>query len=377
MDRSLEQVARELEALLTQAQAAVTQAADSKMLEEARVQFLGRKGKLAARFSLLGGDESLSREEKAQLGQKLNAAKRQMEEAFARRLAELGERPALTTEDPTLPGIAPRLGRMHPVTQTIDQTLKIFKDLGFSAVEGPEVETEHYNFEALNIPPEHPSRENFDTFYLKATAAPSEKETSPRPAGQRLLLRSHTSPVQIRFMESHAPPFKIVVPGAVYRPDAVDASHSFQFHQVEGLAVGKGLSFGDLKGVLSAWALGIFGKEARLRFRPHYFPFTEPSAEADLACVFCQASSGGCRVAAARGSGTTKPSCRVCGGKGWLEILGCGMVHPAVFEAVGYPVGTVGFAFGMGVERIAMLRHGIEDIRLFFENDLRFLRQFP
>ena len=185
------------------------------------------------------------------------------------------------------------------------------------------------------------------------------KKAGGEPDTTRYLLRSHTSPVQVRFMEQHKPPFQIVVPGRVFRPDAVDASHSFQFHQVEGLAVGVGLTFGDLKGVLTTWARGMFGNEIRLRLRPHYFPFTEPSAEVDLSCTFCRSKG-----------------CRVCGQKGWLEILGCGMVHPAVFKAVGYLPGTVGFAFGMGVERIAMLKYGIEDIRLFFENDARFLQPF-
>jgi len=273
------------------------------------------------------------------------------------------------TEDLTLPGHPPAVGRLHPITQTIQEILSLFRDLGFSVVEGPEIETEFYNFEALNIPADHPSRESFDTFYLKTTPEVGLRpasDTGLRPesnaqrAETRYLLRSHTSPVQVRFMEKHQPPFQIVVPGRVYRPDAVDASHCFQFHQVEGLTVGPGITFGDLKGVLIAWARGMFGERATLRFRPHYFPFTEPSAEADLSCIFCS------------GKG-----CRVCGGKGWLEILGCGMVHPNVFKVAGYLPGTVGFAFGMGVERIAMLKYGIEDIRLFFENDLRFLTQFP
>ncbi len=273
--------------------------------------------------------------------------KQAIEEGLARRQREAASAPAAgQAADWTLPGHPAGVGRLHPITQTIREITALFRPLGFSVVQGPEMETEYHNFEALNIPPEHPSRESFDTFYLEGDAG--------------WLLRSHTSPVQIRFMQRNPPPFRILVPGRVYRPDAVDASHSFQFHQVEGLAVAPGLTFGDLKGVLLAWARGMFGAPARLRFRPHYFPFTEPSAEADLACIFCE------------GKG-----CRVCGQKGWLEILGCGMVHPEVFRAVGYVPGTVGFAFGMGVERIAMLRYGIEDIRLFFENDRRFLAQFP
>lgn len=327
------------------ARRALAEAVDAPAVEAVRVKFLGRRGELASQFSILRSP-TLSSEERGRLGKKLNAVKQGLEELLLERQAAQNAPHAAqpSSLDLTLPGYLPAVGRLHPITQTISQIVGIFHSLGFFVVDGPEVETERYNFEALNIPPDHPSRENFDTFYL---------------AEDRLLLRSHTSPVQIRFMERNRPPFQIVVPGRVFRPDAVDASHCFQFHQVEGLAVGPGITFGDLKGVLMTWALGMFGQSARLRFRPHYFPFTEPSAEVDLACSFCQ------------GKG-----CRVCGQKGWLEILGCGMVHPQVFRAVDYAPGTVGFAFGMGVERIAMLLHGIEDIRLFFENDLRFLRQF-
>lgn len=345
----VDELEKELETLQAQAARALEQAQEPGALEEIRVKVLGRRGSLSGFFAQLKG-EALSPEDKARLGKKLNAVKQALETSLEDRRRQVGlarDRPAQGL-DLTLPGIRPQVGRLHPVTQTILQIVEIFRSLGFSVLEGPEAETEHYNFEALNIPPDHPSRENFDTFYLDT------------PAPSRWLLRSHTSPVQIRFMESHRPPFQIVVPGRVFRPDAVDASHCFQFHQVEGLAVGSGLTFADLKGVLIAWARGLFGESARLRFRPHYFPFTEPSAEVDLSCIFCGAKG-----------------CRVCGRKGWLEILGCGMVHPAVFKAVGLSPGTVGFAFGMGVERIAMLRYGIEDIRLFFENDLRFLEQFP
>lgn len=343
---SVEERERELDSLLQSASRALAEAPDAEALEALRVRYLGRSGELVNQFSVLR-EGTLAGEQKQRMGRKLNAVKQALEEALAARRAQLAgtARRAAAGPDLSLPGWAPRIGRHHPITQTIQRIVEIFHSLGFSVVDGPEIETEHNNFEALNIPPDHPSRENFDTFYL-------EKDN--------LLLRSHTSPVQIRFMESHPPPFQIVVPGRVFRPDAVDASHCFQFHQVEGLSVAPGTTFGDLKGVLAAWAQGMFGPSARLRFRPHYFPFTEPSAEADLACIFCE------------GKG-----CRVCGQKGWLEILGCGMVHPEVFRAVGYPAGTVGFAFGMGVERIAMLTNGIEDIRFFFENDLRFLRQFP
>ena len=339
----------ELDSLLSDALQVVSEAKDAAEAETARVKYLGRNGVLTQRFAAMR-DPALSAEEKAALGRKLNEVKQRLEEALSQKASSLrpsGPRPKFPA-DLTLPGHLPEAGRLHPITQTIDRILAIFRSLGFSPVQGPEVETEFNNFEALNIPAEHPSRENFDTFYLK---------TGGKSAA---LLRSHTSPVQIRFMQKHQPPFQVVVPGRVFRPDAVDATHCFQFHQVEGLAVGPGLTFGDLKGVLAAWAQGMFGSSARLRFRPHHFPFTEPSAEADLSCIFCE------------GKG-----CRVCGKKGWLEILGCGLVHPEVFKAVGYLPGTRGFAFGMGVERIAMLLHGVEDIRLFYENDLRFLRQFP
>lgn len=343
---SIEERERELDSLLESAVRALAEAADADTVEAVRVRYLGRSGELVNQFSVMR-EGSLSAEQKQRLGRKLNAVKQALEESFSARRAQPGTLPAGAGApvDLSLPGHLPRIGRHHPLTQTLQRIVEIFRSFGFSVVDGPEIETEHNNFEALNIPPEHPSRENFDTFYLEK---------------QDLLLRSHTSPVQIRFMEQHPPPLRIIVPGRVYRPDAVDATHCFQFHQVEGLAVAPGTTFGDLKGVLVAWAEGMFGSSARLRFRPHHFPFTEPSAEGDLACIFCE------------GKG-----CRVCGQKGWLEILGCGMVHPEVFRAVGYPPGTVGFAFGMGVERIAMLLNGIEDIRFFFENDLRFLRQFP
>ena len=338
-----------LDSLLEVALRTLSEAAEPAAVEAVRIRYLGRRGELTERFSALA-DPSLSNEEKVRLGRRLNAVKQTLEKALSERETVLGPQGTgrRTAFDLTLPGHAPQMGRLHPITQTIDRILAIFRSLGFAVVLGPEVETEYYNFEALNIPADHPSRENFDTFYLE-----SEAQTG-------VLLRSHTSPVQVRFMEKHRPPFQIVVPGRVFRPDAVDATHSFQFHQVEGLAVGPELTFGDLKGVLIAWAQGMFGSSARLRFRPHHFPFTEPSAEGDLSCIFCEAKG-----------------CRVCGHKGWLEILGCGMVHPHVFKAVGYLPGTLGFAFGMGVERIAMLLHGIEDIRFFFENDARFLQQFP
>jgi phenylalanyl-tRNA synthetase alpha chain len=245
-----------------------------------------------------------------------------------------------------MPGISQDLGRLHPVTQIMDKICNIFIQMGFQVVEGPQIENEYNNFTGLNIPLEHPSRDAFDTFYLKDTS--------------RLLLRSHTSPVQIRVMKSKKPPLAIIVPGRVYRPDATDASHLFMFHQIEGFMVDKNIKFSDLKGVLEVFTKGVFGEDIKMRFRPHFFPFTEPSAEVDISCTIC------------KGQG-----CPSCGKKGWLEILGSGMIHPHVLKNVGYdPEKYTGFAFGMGVERIAYLKYGIKDIRLFFENDLRFLRQF-
>ena len=245
--------------------------------------------------------------------------------------------------DVTVPGRLPPPGRLHPITQTAVEVCRIFNWLGFETVEGPEVELDYYNFEALNIPKDHPARDMQDTFYIS----------------EEVVLRTHTSPIQVRTMEKRKPPVRIIAPGRTYRRDS-DVTHTPMFHQVEGLMVGKGISFGDLKGILTTFVHQMFGPEVGLRFRPSFFPFTEPSAEVDIGCVIC------------RGGG-----CRVCKGTGWLEILGSGMVDPEVYKYVGYdPEEVSGFAFGMGIERIAMLKFGIDDLRLFFENDLRFLKQF-
>ncbi len=336
-----------INALESEAKSEIKAAGDSKALDDLRIKYLGRKGLVT---ELLGGIASLPTEEKPRLGKELNALKMRLDEALRSRQAELSRSPVISSvlpkdfADLTLPGFRPSAGSKHPLTKTIDDISSIFLGMGFKIVEGPEIETEFYNFEALNIALDHPSRDAFDTFYIN----------------NQYLLRSHTSPVQVRFMETEKPPFKIIVPGRVYRPDAVDASHSFMFHQVEGLVVGEGVTFADLKGALSVFLKGYFGADVKVRFRPHYFPFTEPSAEVDVSCFIC----GG-------------KGCSVCGRKGWLEILGCGMVHPNVFKAVRYnPEKITGFAFGMGVERIAMLKYGINDMRLFFENDMRFLEQF-
>ncbi len=324
-------------------------AADTVTVEALRVKYLGRKSELTAAMKDFG---VLSADQRGAAFKQANELKAFIEARLSQRLTELAVAPARAALDVTLPGAAVVQGRLHPITQTLDAILSLFLPLGFEIVEGPEAEYERYNFDGLNIPREHPSRENFDTFFLDVP--------SPEPALGRLLLRSHTSPVQVRVMEQRQPPLRILVPGRVFRPDPLDPSHSFMFHQVEGLMLDDRTSFADLKGVLQQFLHALFGAGTKTRFRPHFFPFTEPSAEVDIACASCQ------------GAG-----CSTCGHKGWLEILGCGMVHPNVLKGVGYdPDKVQGFAFGMGVERIAMLRHGIKDIRLLFENDLRFLSQF-
>jgi phenylalanyl-tRNA synthetase alpha chain len=328
--------------------------ANKDSLEALRVKYLGRKGIVTGLFKKLAELPSADRPE---IGGLINALKNDVTRALDEKLfLTARDEDAKDHIDVTLPGVSRGPGRAHPIMQTIDQICDVFISLGFKIVEGPEIETEHYNFEALNIPLEHPSRDAFDTFYLRSS--------------QKHLLRSHTSPVQARFMEKNKPPFSIIVPGRVYRPDATDASHSFMFHQVEGLVVGAAIKFSDLKGVLEIFAKRLFGRSTRMRFRPSFFPFTEPSAEVDISCILC-AGSGKHNI------GSEIHRCSLCGGKGWLEILGAGMVNPKVFKNVGYDPGKVtGFAFGMGVERIAILKYGISDIRLFFENDVRFLRQF-
>jgi phenylalanyl-tRNA synthetase alpha chain len=334
---------RQIEELLATGQREIRQAASPEDLEALRVKYLGRKGALT---QVLRGLKNLEPEVRRRVGALANQAKEHLEAALAEALAALKEaaaRAAAPQIDVTLPGRQGFWGRLHPLTRIMEEICDIFLHLGFEAVEGPEVELDYYNFEALNIPPDHPARDMQDTFYFN----------------DKVLLRTHTSPMQIRVMEQRRPPVRIIAPGKVYRRDS-DMTHSPMFHQVEGLLVDRGVTFADLKGVLTEFVHQMFDPGVNLRFRPSYFPFTEPSAEIDIACVIC------------RGEG-----CRVCKVTGWLEILGAGMVHPAVFEAVGYdPEEFTGFAFGLGVERIAMLKYGIDDIRLFYENDLRFLRQF-
>ncbi len=314
-------------------------------LHAIRVEYLGRKGLLA---SFLKDLSNLPPEEKKAVGEAINSVKDRIESEIETRLKSIedaakNERLAHERIDVTLPGRRAPLGRLHPVTQVMDTVSAIFTGLGFDIAEGPEVELDYYNFEALNISKDHPARDMQDTFYVS----------------EDVLLRTHTSPVQIRVMEKKAPPIRVIAPGTVYRRDS-DITHTPMFHQVEGFMVDEKVSFADLKGVLTVFLKALFGGSVGVRFRPSFFPFTEPSAEVDIACVIC------------RGLG-----CRVCKGSGWLEILGCGMIHPEVFKAVKYdPEKYSGFAFGLGIERVAMLKFGIDDLRLFFENDLRFLRQF-
>jgi phenylalanyl-tRNA synthetase alpha chain len=328
-------------------------------LRALRDRYLARKGGLVS--NLLKSVAGASAELRPVLGKQANELKVAVESALAERQAAfLSTRAPAGAVDVTLPGRRPPLGRRHPLTLVREQIEAICTRMGFQIVEGPEVEDDWHNFEALNMPPEHPARDMQDTLYL-AAALPG----SGRPA---TLLRTHTSGMQIRFMETHQPPIRIIAPGRVYRRDNLDPSHTPMFSQVEGLVVGEGISLADLKGTLFALAREMFGSETRVKFRPSFFPYTEPSAEMDVSCFNC-AGSG--RLADGTG-------CSLCKRTGWLEILGSGMVHPAVFESVGYdPERYTGFAFGMGIERVALLRYGVEDIRYFYENDLRFLEQFP
>lgn len=337
----------QLERIAVEAREALMRAESLEDLEELRVRYLGKKGELT---QILRGMGSLPPEERPRIGQLANQVRQTLENMLRERTEELKSRlkaELLEAEsiDITLPGTPLLVGKKHPLTAVVERIEEIFLGLGFAIAEGPEVESDYYNFEALNMPKEHPARDMQDSFFF-----------SPE-----VLLRTHTSPVQVRVMERTAPevPVKIIAPGKVYRRDD-DATHSPMFHQVEGLVIDRRITFGDLKGVLEVFAQEMFGPQTRTRFRPSYFPFTEPSAEVDISCVICH------------GEG-----CRVCSMSGWLEILGCGMVHPRVLEMSGYNSEEVtGFAFGMGVERIAMLKYGIDDLRLFFDNDLRFLAQF-
>ena len=335
----------ELEALQKETLTFLSQASTEKEVSEIRVRVLGRKGSLT---QLLKGLGALPEADRREVGRCANQIKEGLEsriEETLLRIQEQERKKALENEkiDVTLPGRRIPFGKKHPITRTLDEIIDIFSRLGFEVVEGPEVELDYYNFEALNIPKGHPAREMQATFFIS----------------EEVVLRTHTSPVQVRTMETRRPPVRVICPGAVYRCDS-DPTHSPMFHQVEGLLVDRGITFSDLKGVLTVFVHQMFGEETKLRFRPSFFPFTEPSAEIDIECFIC----GG-------------KGCGVCSNTGWLEILGSGMVDPAVYGFVNYdPEEVTGFAFGMGIERIAMLKFGINDIRLFFTNDLRFLKQF-
>lgn len=352
------------ESLREEALSAIAQANTLPDLEGVRIRYLGRKGLLTQRISQLS---SLEIERRRERGRALNEIKTSVESTLEKRqraLTEIHKAASLDQKmDVTLPGEPFPLGRLHPLTQVLGEILEIFRSLGFSVEEGPEIETDFNNFTALNIPSGHPARDLQDTFYIADSRSNNSKSEIPNP---KLLLRTHTSPVQIRAMKrkrrrkSTGQPLRIVSAGRVYRHEATDASHAAEFHQVEGLSVDEKVSFLDLKTTLEIFVKRMFGAKVRMRLRPSYFPFVEPGAEADISCILCA------------GKG-----CRVCQMSGWLEMMGAGMVHPNVFKNVGYdPKRWRGFAFGMGVERIAMLRFGIDDIRLFLENDLRFLRQF-
>jgi phenylalanyl-tRNA synthetase alpha chain len=372
-----------IEDLRREAQTAIAGAASSEALEQLRVRYLGRKAELPR---LLRGVARLEPAQRGAVGKAANQARDALEALIEARAQELGDielerRLGQDTVDVTLPGSPPQpVGRLHVLTQTLRELEDIFLGLGFTVLEGPEVETVHYNFDALNHSLTHPARAHTDTFYVRRPAA-GVSQAAVRANGQArlgepedLVLRTHTSPMQVRAMEAHPPPLYVVITGRVYRPDS-DATHTPQFHQVEGLAVDEDITLADLKGTLLAFAKAVFGEQREVRLRPHFFPFTEPSVEVDVSCFHCD------------GEGFLKDGarCHLCKGEGWLEVLGAGEVDPNVYSwvptternAPGYDSERVqGFAWGMGVERIAMLRHGIPDLRLCYENDLRFLEQF-
>ena len=339
MKQALEQIQKSADELIAAAQSVA-------QVEELRVRFLGKKGELTAILKQMG---KLSPEERPVVGALANEVREAITQDITARTKELQEaqlqqRLLEETMDVTLPGERPVQGKRHPFEKVLRELKEIFLGMGFDVVSGPEVELDHYNFEMLNMPKSHPARDTQDTFYIT----------------ENVLLRTQTSPMQIRTMEKTKPPIRIICPGRVYRSDAVDATHSPIFHQIEGLVVDENVTFSDLKGTLEMFIKKLYGEGTRVRFRPHYFPYTEPSAEMDMSCFKC----GG-------------KGCSLCKGEGWIEILGCGMVHPKVLENCGIdPEKYSGFAFGVGLERIVMMRYGIDDMRLLYENDLRFLKQF-
>lgn len=336
----------QLENIRNSAKEALAKVAKPEDLETLRVKYLGKKGELTAILRQMG---KLSAEERPIMGQLTNEVRASIEKAIEQKKAELAEavfqaKIAAETIDVTMPGKAPHLGRKHPITKVREEIEDIFIGMGFEIKEGPEVELDHYNFELLNMPKDHPARDTQDTFYIS----------------DEVVLRTQTSPIQVRTMLEQKPPIKMISPGRVYRSDALDATHSPVFTQIEGLVVDKGVSMSDLKGTLETFTKRLYGEDSVVRFRPHHFPFTEPSAEMDVMCFNC----GG-------------KGCRLCKGEGWIELLGAGMVHPKVLEGCGIdPEVYSGFAFGMGLERVVMRRYGIDDLRMFTDNDIRFLDQF-
>ncbi len=336
----------QLSRIKAEAESALQSAGTLDALEELRVKYLGKKGELT---SVMKGMGALSAEERPVIGQLANEVRDFIGGALddkksALLSAEAEKKILAETIDVTIPGKRPAAGKTHPLTTVLNDLNEIFIGMGFTIAEGPEVELDYYNFEALNIPKDHPARDTQDTFYIN----------------DNVVLRTQTSPVQVRVMENQKPPIRIISPGRVYRSDAVDATHSPVFHQVEGLVIDKGITMADLKGTLEVFARKLYGENTRLRFRPHHFPFTEPSAEVDISCFNC----GG-------------KGCNICKGEGWIEILGCGMVHPKVLKNCGIdPDVYSGFAFGIGLERVTMFRYDIKDLRMYFENDVRFLGQF-
>jgi len=344
-----EEATAELAEIASAALSALKQASSTAEVKEVEVTTLGRKGRFSQLSRSLG---ELAPEGRKLVGRASNEVRTAIQSAVAEQLANLAaaesvEKMQAERLDVTLPGRRPRIGRLHPLTQVLDEVIDTFTGLGFRVAEGPIVETDYYNFEALNFTPDHPARSMHDTYYVESDES------------EQLLLRTHTSPMQIRLMQSKPPPLCVVIPGLCCRRDEVDANHLSVFTQLEGLVVDDGVSFADLKGTLEVFAKAMFGPDLRVRMHPSYFPFTEPSAEVYVSCFACD------------GSG-----CRVCRGEGWIEIMGAGMVHPNVFKAVGYDPEISGFAFGMGIERIAKLKFQVSDLRFFYENDLRFLGTF-
>ncbi len=339
-----------LQKIRQEAETALANVKDNQTLENLRVQLLGKKGKLT---EILRGMGNVSAEVRPILGKQVNELRVFIEERLDGirgdiKAAETQRSLERDVIDITLPGKANALGKLHPFTTVLNEFVALFVSMGFTVASGPEIELDYYNFEALNIPKNHPSRDIQDTFYID----------------DNVILRTQTSPVQVRYMEKHKPPIKIIAPGRTYRDDSVDATHGAAFHQVEGLVVDEGITFGDLKGTLEVFCKKLYGEKTKARFRPHHFPFTEPSAEMDITCPAC-------------GGNNRSGSCRVCKGEGWVELLGSGMVHPKVLQCCGIDSERYsGFAFGIGIERMTLRKYGIDDLRLLFENDLRFLRQF-